>query len=166
MIPKKFILVIVITILSPNIYGQVYISVFGNPTFPSSHFFLSEAGNDFGNSVTSSSGSTISIATNNWWLNFTGSFNWYTTVYKFDTNWDSNLELEVRRSGSGTGGSLRKNKITGGTNFTRVNNMPSNFFSGRAVRNDVPIEYRINGISVLIPADDYETTIYYTVYQQ
>jgi len=163
---KKYFIYLIffflITAINAN-SQRIYVS--GDPTFPSAAFDLTEAGNNFENSVTSSSGTYITITHQNGWYRLFGNFNWRVTIHKSDIIWNPSLELEARRSGNGSSGSLFNNWISGGTNFQTVTNIPSNFFEGGAVRNDVPVEYRINNISVLIPADDFETTIYYTVYE-
>lgn len=159
------IILVLIFLLTGGIisHGQT-IAVTGDPAFPYSGFNLTEAGSNFESSVTSTTNPTITISHKNGWLQFFGNFNWLVKVDKSDLFWNSNLTIQVRRSGNGSGGSLSNNYISGGTNFQTVTNTPTTFFNGGAVRNNVPIEFRINNISVLIPADDYETTIYFTIY--
>ena len=159
----KFIITLAIFIIPLTMMGQT-IKVYGDPVFPSNTFDLTEAGMDYTSTVTSSSGPTVDISHKNGWAKWGGTFNWKVYINKADLYWNQSLEIQVRRSGDGTGGSWFNNFISGGTNFQTVTNVPNYFFNGGAVRNDVPIEFRINNISVLIPADSYETTIYFTIY--
>lgn len=141
------------------------INVTGNPVFPTSGLTLTEAGNNFTTSVTSSIGSYIDISHTSNNLRRSGNFDWRVKIHKSDVKWNSILVIQARRTGNGTANTSRNNEyISGGTNFQNVTNVPVTFFSGGAVRDDIPISYKINNISVLIPADDYETTIYYTIY--
>lgn len=162
----KFYLAFFSVVLSLTGYCQTTISVTGNPVFPSTVFDVTEAGNDFVSSVVSTDGSLISIDNTETNLHRNGKFNWSVSVNKSDINWNPTLGIQVRRSGDGTEGSNSNNSITGGTNFQSVSDIPSTFFEGTAARDNVPIEYQISNISVLIPADNYETTVYFTVYEQ
>lgn len=140
------------------------ISVTGGPTFQQSSFTVSEAGNNFSGSATSNIATYITISHSNGFTKVFGYFNWRVAVNKSDIYWNSGITLQVRRTADGTGGSLFNNSISGGTSFQTITNTPVTLFSGSAVRNNVPVEFRINNLSVLIPADNFETTIYFTVY--
>ncbi|MBN1821844.1 MAG: hypothetical protein JXR31_14715 [Prolixibacteraceae bacterium] len=165
---KKYIYYIFILILFIpfGAKSQVQISVTGDPVFLHTVFNLTEAGSDYSNTVTSTSGPYIDISHSNGLSRLFGNFSWRVAINKSDIIWNSSLQIQVRRSGDGSGGSWFYNSISGGTNFQNVTDIPNNLFQGMGVRNDVPIQFRINNISVLVPADDYETTIYFTVYQQ
>ncbi|WP_341224755.1 hypothetical protein [uncultured Arcticibacterium sp.] len=100
-------------------------------------------------------------------------FNW--TVQASMTsvvNWHPNLELALRRSGDGTGSSLSTGlglgltiispRINGGENYQSLTVVPTTFFTGRARYQDIPIQYKISGLSVLIPTKTYSTDVLYT----
>jgi len=144
--------------------GQVQLRVIGHPVFPASTFDLTEAGTDYTHIVTSTSGTVITISHKNGREKNFGEFEWRLAVHKSDVYWNNELKVDIRRSGDGEPGSRFNNWIAGGTNFQTLTAMPITFFEGGAVRNNVPVEFRIKNISVLIPADEYETTIYFTVY--
>lgn len=78
-------------------------------------------------------------------------------------NWDSRLKLFVRRTGAGTGLAV----ILGGSSYQQVTTASAGLFTvalGALVgKDDVPIQYQITGLSVLLPAKAYSTTILYTV---
>ena len=86
-------------------------------------------------------------------------------IQKSDTSWDSRLVISALRTGSGTGnGNFR---VTGGTTAQVIGSTPQLFFevdpgSGNRVQN-IPLQYVISGISVLLPVKAYTTTIIYTV---
>lgn len=157
----SFILVIMLPLTG---MGQIELRVTGDPVFPLSTFDLTEAGTDYTHTVTSTSGPMISISHKHGRTRNFGEFTWRVAVHKSDIFWNNELEVDIRRSGDGEPGSRFNNWIAGGTNFQTLTDMPITFFEGGAVRNNVDIKFRINHISVLIPANEYETTVYFTVY--
>lgn len=82
-------------------------------------------------------------------------------------NWDPALKISVLRTGDGMGGA----RITGGnTTFQQVTTGVQPFFNGTLVlvtlgfgRENIPVQYKIEGLSVLLPVKTYSTTILYTV---
>ncbi len=102
-------------------------------------------------------------------------WNWAVDIHKQDSNWHTNLLIDVRRTGDG-----RCNQtdytISGGTGYMNITNTDTEFFYGRISGNldwfgaftvsDVPIQYRIRGVSATLPAQTYTTTIYYTIRDQ
>ncbi len=91
---------------------------------------------------------------------------WTIEVNKEDSNWHPLLELWIRRTGDGYS-NVNPNQcvesIVGGTNFQKIDNIPLQFYSGRCERNDVPIQFELRNVSVLTPADSYQTDIVYTI---
>lgn len=73
-------------------------------------------------------------------------------------DWHSKLNLQIRRTDNNNSDSY------GGTEFQTITDMNSYFFITKGNQEDVPLQYRINGISVLLPVQDYKTTIIFTVY--
>jgi hypothetical protein len=151
---RKSLFILIILLLSAFLSKSQRITISGNPTFSATDLNVTEAGNDFTSTITSTSGSLITITNSS-------SKYWHITVDRVDVNWNSNLNIWVRRSGNGTGGSYTP---TGGTTFQEVTTIETTFFNGRGNKNNIPIEYQISNISMLIPAGNYSTTIYYTVY--
>lgn len=90
--------------------------------------------------------------------------NWYNRLYmpfkvyvqKEDYNWNPNLVLEVKVSSSIHGNNS-------GTHFQEITNYPTQFFNFHGRKKNIPIQYRIKGLSVTLPADNYSTEIIYTV---
>lgn len=85
-------------------------------------------------------------------------------------DWHPDLELSVRRSGDGTGsailgvlgGVLVSPSISGGETYQTLSVVPNTFFTGRAHYNDIPIQYKVSGMSVLIPTKTYTAEVLYT----
>lgn len=79
------------------------------------------------------------------------------------SNWDPALKISVRRTGDGTGGAI----ISGGSNYIQLTSSSQVFFSGLLglgfSRDNIPVQYKIEGMSVLLPVKTYSTTIQYTV---
>jgi hypothetical protein len=85
--------------------------------------------------------------------------NWRVDVKRMDTNWDSDLTLEVRRTGDGAGGG----SISGGTTYQEIDTTDTAFFSGSGDRSDITLQLRLSGVSVHVPPDAYSTSVTYTV---
>ncbi|MBL7814150.1 MAG: hypothetical protein JNL70_04015 [Saprospiraceae bacterium] len=126
---------------------------------------ITEAGSDYSANATSAINQTLVSLTmpgGVFGANFTVS------VHKIDTDWHSNLSLWVQRTGTGTGNGLFSASITGGASFLQLTSSPQTFYTGTtgflgSTRNNVPIQYEIRGISVLIPVKTYSTTVVYTI---
>ncbi|MDP1813827.1 MAG: hypothetical protein Q8K92_05200 [Leadbetterella sp.] len=121
---------------------------------------ISEAGTDYSLSPVSAANQTlISIA------GFSIFATYAVTVHKIDTDWNSGLTLQVQRTGAGSTGFL--GSTNGGAAYISLTNSPQAFFNGNIGfangKNNVPIQYRIQGASVLLPVKTYTTTVVYTV---
>lgn len=122
---------------------------------------ITEAGNDYSTSATSSIEQTL--------IDFkTGRANSYSiSIQKVDVDWHPNLSLWAKRNGDGDGSGGKTVPMMGGETFIQVTNALQIFFydtSGESHnRNNVPIQYQILGYSVLLPVKTYTTTVIYTV---
>lgn len=79
----------------------------------------------------------------------------------------SNLTVWPKRTGNGK--ELLSLNIEGGTTFQQITKSPIHFFDfftspGNSLSN-IPIQSEIRGLSVLIPAQSYTTTLLYTVFR-
>lgn len=147
--------------------GQVF-QVSGSGTWSPtvSTTAITEAGRDYGNSYALESLSNQTLIN----LQRSGSFfqvylsSWRVDISRSDVNWNNNLQLEVRRTGNGTGTGwwIFAPNIANGTNYQPVSTASSQFFTGNGIYRNIPIQYRIRGLSVLIPADTYSTNVVYT----
>ena len=77
-------------------------------------------------------------------------------VHKEDYNWHNDLSLELKVSSTSHGNST-------GTQYQELTNYPSLFFETIGKKTNIPIQYKISGLSVTIPADTYYVEIIYTV---
>jgi hypothetical protein len=84
---------------------------------------------------------------------------WDVSIYKVDSLWPATFRLYVRRTGNGTG----PGSISGGLNYLEITDAEQIFFSGSRQRRDIPLQFRLEGLSVQIPPQVYTTTIIYTV---
>jgi hypothetical protein len=151
---KLTVTILLFLFLNPAIYAQV-LTVTGNWSLSISASSLTEAGNDFTGTYTSASTQTyidVDVKKKN--------DNWRIDVRKSDINWNPALILSVRRTGNGNSSGPAPN---GGTTFIQLTNSNQEFFRGRKDNPDIPVEYRLSGISVTIPAQSYSTTVIYTL---
>ena len=79
------------------------------------------------------------------------------------SNWDPALKVSVRRSGDGGGSAI----LGGNYNYILLTNMNQAIVSGLLglvfSRTNMPFQYKVEGLSVIIPAKTYTTTILYTI---
>ncbi len=80
-------------------------------------------------------------------------------------NWHDQINLEVRRTGTGTRINNPGNpNIRDGENFQQVSNIPVYFFRGMGEIIQIPLSLKISGFSVTMGAHDFETGFVFTVY--
>ncbi len=120
---------------------------------------ITEAGSNYTTNATSTANQTLISVTSSFLASYT------VTVHRDNTNWNSALTLWVQRTGNGSGSFF--GTIAGGLSFQQVGTAAQTFFSGiigfPTNRSNIPIQYQISGLSVLIPVKTYTTTITYTV---
>lgn len=123
-----------------------------------------EAGNNYSSTpiVSNPNQTTISISS------FLLLSSYTVTVHKSDGgNWHNDLVLEVQRTGNGTW--LNIGTLSGPLNvYQLVKNTPDPFFYYASLLNltsinNIPVQYRLSGLSVLLPAKNYSTTVIYTI---
>lgn len=128
---------------------------------------ITEAGSDYaaGYNVSSNANQSLVAIT----MPGSGFFNvldnWRVDISKSDLTWNSSLILEVQRTGNGTGTRwwFWSSSITGGTGYQTISNLPSPFFSGNGNYTNIPMRYKLSGLSVLIPVGTYTTNVVYTL---
>ncbi|PCI04932.1 MAG: hypothetical protein COB81_02300 [Flavobacteriaceae bacterium] len=89
-------------------------------------------------------------------------------IYEFFTvfvhlepvNWHDSLELSIRRTSNGKG---KSGVIYGGRNWQLIHRFSSDLFGTVGARKGIAVQYRIKGLSVLLPVDTYSTEIVFTV---
>lgn len=87
--------------------------------------------------------------------------NWTINVKKSDILWHSNLKLWIRRTGDGSG--VQNSSISNGSNYQEIQNTNIQFFNGYKEVNEIPIQLKITGVSVVIPVNSYYTLLIFTV---
>ena len=93
------------------------------------------------------------------------------SVSRTNTNWHNNLVLTARRTGAGTPSLLSAVSASGGTTAQTITNISTAFFTinvsflslGGISLSNIPIEYSLSGISVILPVKTYSATITYTI---
>ncbi|HFA52186.1 MAG TPA: hypothetical protein ENJ95_24475 [Bacteroidetes bacterium] len=143
--------------------AQIFINVTGEWNYSVSVNDITEAGNDFQGTYSSASNQVlIDVRQRNFFFDLFFNYNWRVDIRKSDIDWHPNLVLSARRTGNGSPLFFSGN-VNGGTTYQQVSNANQSFFSGNRSRLDIPVQYRISGVSVLLPAKAYTTTVVYTV---
>ncbi len=79
-------------------------------------------------------------------------------VQKVDNVWNAGLTIWCKRTVT-----VANPNITLGTNFQQITNNSLLFFNTVGEQPNIPIQYQLSGISLLVPATNYSTTILYTL---
>ena len=125
-----------------------------------------EAGNDYAGTYNSANNQiNISVTQSSFFANLLSNYQWRVDVRKQDVNWHTNLRLYARRTGNGNPFWIN-GLVSGGNNFVELSNTNQILITGNRTRYDIPIQYRLEGVSVLLPVQTYETVIIYTVTEQ
>lgn len=134
---------------SPSIVGNWYLSIASTE--------ITEAGTDFAGTYESAVNQMM-FSRN---ATATNKPNWNVTVNKSDIFWNSKIKVWIRRTGNGTPASGAS--ISSGLNYQEIQNTPINFFYGYKEVDEVPLQLKVTGISVTIPANSYYTLLTFTI---
>lgn len=154
---KLFILSLLLFILglTTSTYAQniSIISLGGGTTFIPPK--IKKAGDDFKNNKAKKKlKAKIKISFPN---QFTQYFQYWTVeVRREDILWDNRLSIWVKRKGNLPG-------VYYGSYFRKIHTCDDFFFNGSGSKNNIPLEFELRGLSVLIPVNTYETEITFTV---
>ena len=167
---KKAIVYILFISASFAVKGQqLLISTTGTIDFSNGFTSLNEAGTDFMSPINSNGNFYLAVSYQTWWQSYTQpDKQWAVSISKSDA-WSSDLKLEVRRSGNGTiqmGFFSNRQPPSNGQSFQEITNSGLYFFEGQHGIADIPLEFRLVGASVTMGAGDYNSTIYFTVYDR
>jgi hypothetical protein len=87
--------------------------------------------------------------------------NWELQVSRSDTNWPAGVTLSAQRTGDGSGDT--GSAIVGGLTYLTIGAVPTTLCTGHGDRSAIPMQLRIQGLSVALPPTAYSTTITYTL---
>lgn len=120
-----------------------------------------EAGSDLNSTLeTSSTFNQLDIAGIN------PTTTWKVTVSKEDINWTSTFIPSVQRTsiGSPCGSCAGVNIGTSSVGYVQVTDIEQDFIFGAGVVNNIDLQYKIDGITLAVDADTYQTRIVFTLY--
>ncbi|REH45844.1 hypothetical protein C7448_10996 [Tenacibaculum gallaicum] len=125
-----------------------------------------DAGSDYNTNVSSNTEhSTINITgTSLLCLGILVAPDYQIRINRQDNNWNNLLQLFLRRTGDGEPTLLCLGCfIENGNNYIEIESIDKYFFNIRGCYSNVPIQYELRGLSVLIPPDNYSTEVIYTI---
>lgn len=135
----------------------------GVVTFNENKLVVREAGEDIDAKIISKSHVYLSIGSYYFWEMINA--RWKILVHKSNIEWDDDIKLEVRRRGKGYNGYYNGSpKVYGGASFFEVTNTPTEFFSGKSLVYDIPLKFRVRNLSLAMGANDFETDVIFTIY--
>jgi len=107
--------------------------------------------------------STYSSVNNSTLINITGAQgvnrDWRVDVNRVGGSWDANLRIYVRRTGDGTG----TGTVSDGLNYIEATTTGNYFFQGSDLRSSIPVQYQLQGASLNVLANTYNTSVVFTV---
>lgn len=83
---------------------------------------------------------------------------WQITVRMETASWPSEMTLWLRRTGSGSGGS-----VSGGDGFQALGTDDAAFLTGSDDVSEIPLQLQVTGRSVWVPPGSYQATVTLTV---
>ena len=167
---KKIFLLLAAILTVTLIWGQdLRVDVSGNASFNNSQYVITEAGEDFPSAIESETSLYVSVQYRGSWFAylFNPDKQWRIFIHKSDLNWDSDLVLSAKRTGTG---SIINNWwaqplfIRDGSNFQNITNAPVHFFRGRHGIVNIPVSFKLTGASLTMGAKTFETNVIFTVY--
>ena len=87
---------------------------------------------------------------------------WKVEVQRVDIDWHRDLDLYVRLTGEGTGPEKAK-VVKGGQVFQRLKRSPDEFFECKGWRYEIPIQFELRGVSLLLPVKTYRVEVLFTI---
>lgn len=145
-----------------NLNAQLKFKVNGNWSYTVPANDVTEAGSDFTGTYTSLE-SQVNIKVKYKGYEVQG-YSWRVSVKKLDSFWDNTASIYVRRTSDGVPIKAgRPTTITGGTVFQQITDVDQYFFEGYRGSKFIDIQYQLQGVSVVMPAQSYSTTIIYTL---
>ena len=82
---------------------------------------------------------------------------WRIDVHRTDGTWSGSLTVSVKRTGTGGG------SVAGGAAYQAITTSAVSFFTGSDDVTDIPIQLKLDGMSLQIAPDTYSTTVTITV---
>ena len=149
-----------------HLFAQLTLSTSGTWSQTLSAASITEAGNDF-EAAYASAENQVLLGVTNGNKNSNAEKNgylWSIYVSKSDVLWDNTVQVYARRTDEGTPrNSSRTTLVSGGTTYQQITETDQWFFWGYRGSTGIPIQYQLQGVTVLMPAQIYRTTIVYTV---
>ncbi|KJF44501.1 hypothetical protein [Draconibacterium sediminis] len=161
---KRFSFLIVLCFFAFGIYAQgLQLALTGMVTFNEVQIKVSDPGEDIEAVITANSGVQLSVESQNYWEQ--NNEKWRIYVHKTNVEWADEIRLEVRRQGDGD----KLNKKSGGnvhdgSTFAEIKDNPTYFFRGMGLISNIPLDFRINDISLSLGANNFETDVVFTIY--
>lgn len=162
------LLIIICLAFSPFLVKgqQLTVQIEGDVYFNENLLTINEAGNNYPSALEAQSSVQVSVLYEDQ-LNKKKNPNepWRVFVHKQNMEWNENLSLAARRTGSGSRlGNPGNPNIHDGDNFQQITNNPTYFFRGRGEIVQIPLAMELSGFSLTMGARDFETRLVFTVY--
>jgi len=124
---------------------------------------VNDAGEDIEGEITSNSGVQLSVESYNFWEQ--KNEKWQIYIHKSNIEWADDMRLEVKREGDGE----RINKKGGvnihdGSSYTEITDNPTYFFRGKGLIANIPLAFQLKNLSLTMGANDFETDVVFTIY--
>lgn len=159
---KNVVIILLLLIGVKQLGAQdFFIITNGIVSFNETQLEVGEAGNDISANLRSNA-VYLSVNSNYYWN--MNNERWRIYIHKSDINWDDQIQLTVKRTGKGQKYWGGKPYIQGGNSNVRINDNPTYFFNGKDKVLNIPVKFRVKKLSLTMGAEDFETDIVFTIY--
>ncbi|HYQ57414.1 MAG TPA: hypothetical protein VEP89_08690 [Draconibacterium sp.] len=161
---KQYTFLTLLCFFALGVHAQgLQLSLTGMVTFNEVQINVSDPGEDIEAVITANSGVQLSVESQNFWEQ--KNEKWRIYVHKTSIEWVDDIKLEIRRQGDGD--KLNKKgggNVHDGSIFAEIKDNPNYFFSGMGLISNIPLDFRINELSLSLGANDFETDVVFTIY--
>ena len=157
-----FFLMIGLFLTPKSIQAQLNIESSNTINFSILEINVVDAGLDFQNDFSTTDDAillSVNILPQN--LQNTTLRSWRVDIRKNDIDWHDNLDLFVRVTGNGN--SNFNTSLQNDFSYQQIQDFDNLFFNGTGWINNIPIQVKLSGVSVIIPAKSYATELVFTL---
>lgn len=155
-------LLLTASLCSTRVLAQIQLSNNQELQFKSLDLSNVQTGDNLGTAIeTSEEALLLSVNILPYTLENAMHYPWKIKVKRNDFVWHKQLRLAVKTTAIGN--SEFGKSINSSHHYKEVQNYDTLFFSGEGWINNIPLQFRITGISVTLPANTYTTEVIFTI---
>lgn len=160
---RSLLLLSSLLILGLNANAQeFYLNCPGTIIVDDSQLSINEAGEDLAVILETSTDAYVNVDSHSSW-NLKNE-RWRIYIHKSDIEWDDELDLQIKRVGKGSLNGKGQPVLKDGNGWQSIGNVPAYLFRGKDKVYNIPFKFRVMNVSLVMGARDFETDIFFTIY--